>query len=375
MTRYEAFIEKSWRESGVTQLLVARIRSDGRAEIGFFLLDLWCLGVKDAFLCADDTEAAFQLILSERLPAEFRERIHPACAKKLIEGALAYAEALGFAPARDYRKARRALSGLDATACPETFTFGRNGKPYYIQGPNDDSARVDRVLTVLKARCGADGFTYLLTDADADPETDDLATDAREALREFVAALGPETMDFYSFAGLVAASHIGPDPLSPEDFLKGFILLTGVAWHDEDDLRNFTRNFAPYWISMGEIVAASAASPNPDTGMDLIDIYADDFDGPDGPAPMEDLAAAFISWSAGFMLATRTWPGAWGDALGRTDLAPHWEIIRAWSEPEKPEHQGILSRTALSASADPSLTLPAAVAALARALRPPPPVS
>ena len=170
MTRYEAFVEKSWRDSGIAQLLVARIRSDGQADIGFFLLDLWCLGVKDAFLCADDTEAAFQLILSERLPAEFRERIHPSCAKKLIEGALAYAEALGFAPARDYRKARRALSGLDATACPETFTFGRNGKPYYIQGPNDDSARVDRVLTVLKARCGADGFTYLLTDAGHAPD-------------------------------------------------------------------------------------------------------------------------------------------------------------------------------------------------------------
>ena len=41
--RYEAFIGKDWRDSGMTQLVVARI-APGRAEVAFFLLDLWCLG-------------------------------------------------------------------------------------------------------------------------------------------------------------------------------------------------------------------------------------------------------------------------------------------------------------------------------------------
>ena len=101
-------------------------------------------------------------LIEERLPVNFRETFDPACAKKLVEGALAYAESLGFAPARDFRKARRVLSGIDASACPLDFTFGRDGKPCYVEGPDDTPERVDRVLAVLNGRFGEDGYETIL---------------------------------------------------------------------------------------------------------------------------------------------------------------------------------------------------------------------
>ena len=101
MTRSEAFIEKSWRTTGLAQLLVARLRDDGRTDIAFFLVDLWCLGIKDAFLHDDATEAEFRALITERIPEADRERLHPACAKKLLDGAIAYAERLGFHPYAD----------------------------------------------------------------------------------------------------------------------------------------------------------------------------------------------------------------------------------------------------------------------------------
>jgi hypothetical protein len=369
MTRYEAFIEKSWRENGLTQLLVARIRADGRAEIGFFLIDLWCLGVKDAFLYDDGTESAFRELITERLPEEFRERLHPACAKKLVDGALAYAADLGFAPPRDYRKARRALSGLDASACPESFTFGRDGRPCYVKGPHDTPDRVERVLAILSARRGADGFDYEPVDDEADTEDDRL--DARGALRMFFDDLGPASPDFYEFAGLVAALHLCPTPVTPAQLLARLFGPDGHPWRDEDDLKDFTDDLGVYWNMIADLFAACAAAPAGDTDANPIDLYRDDFDESDEKIKIAHLASAQVLWSRGFLRATREWPEAWGDALVRPDLAPHWHLIGAWAAPEKPESLETLRQS------NPSLpgniqtdSLRQAILALLRALRP-----
>ena len=53
MTRYEAYINKDWQETGQAYVAVARLRDDGRVQLGSMLLDCWCLGVRDAVF-ADD---------------------------------------------------------------------------------------------------------------------------------------------------------------------------------------------------------------------------------------------------------------------------------------------------------------------------------
>jgi yecA family protein len=368
MTRYEAFIEKSWRESGIAQLLVARIRDDGRADIGFFLVDLWCLGIKDAFLVDDGSEAHFREILTDRLPEDFRERLHPACAKKMIEGALAYAESFGFAPHRDYRKARRALSGLDAAACPETFTFGRDGKPCFVEGPHDTPERTERVLAILEARCGPDGFGYEsaedVVDLDADRE------DARGALRMFFEELEGDAPDFYEFAGLVAALQICPTVVLPTQLLSRLFDPANHTWRDEDELKDFASDLIVYWNEIADLMARCASTSPGDDTTDAIDAFDDDFDEPDETLRTKYLGMALIQWCRGFMRATREWPEVWGDALTRADLAPHWALLGAWADPEKPESMTILRDRAHDRSTGPSRRLPEAVLALTRALRP-----
>ena len=376
MTRYEAFIEKSWRDSGLTQLLVARFRDDGRADIGFFLVDLWCLGVKDAFLYDDATEAEFKELVTERLPEAFRERFPPACAKKLLDGAIAHAERLGFAPHRDYRKARRALGGLDAADCPEIFTFGRDGKPFYAEGPKDTPERTQRVLAMLEARRGADGFDFELYDEEADLDAN--REDARDALRSFFADLDDDddAPAFYEFAGLVAALHVCPTLVPPTQLLAQLWGPAGHTWRDADEAKAFADDLGVYWNHVADLTGACASAPVGDADADPIDIYDDDFDAVDAATKTEHLAIAFFDWSHGFIRATEAWPEAWGDALTRADLAPHWAVIRAWAAPEKPEHQALLVGDGSDDPADQkSHQLPTAVLALVRALRPsgPPP--
>jgi hypothetical protein len=366
--RYEAFIEKSWRESGLTPLIVARLRDDGRADIGFFLVDFWCLGVKDAFLHADDSEAGLRDLLDTELPADFRERIHPACAKKIIDGALAYAEQLGFAPPRDFRKARRALAGLDAAACPETFTFGRDGRPCYVEGPNDTPERTERVLAMLESRFGPEGFDCELLDDEEDHD----ALDAREALRMFFEDL-PSGPDFYEFAGLTAGLHFAPVPSTPLRLLECLRDRFAITWRDDAAARDFADDLRVYWNHIADLTSACAGAPPEDPEADPLDIYSDDFESEPDPRLREDhLTISTVLWCRGLVRSTEFWPELWGDTLARPDLLPHWTLLRAYSEPEKPESRSILRQAAENADpATRSRLVPRAVLHLVHALHRP----
>jgi hypothetical protein len=149
-------------DSGCGYLIVSRFKADGRVEAGFFLLDVFCLGVKDAGFYRFSSVADYQESLLDRF---FRDedpvRMTPAAARKLTENAVSYARGLGFSPGIDYKKASRVFGGITTAGCDEEFVFGKDGKPLYIQGPSDPPARVERILRTLEARCGEGGYHYI----------------------------------------------------------------------------------------------------------------------------------------------------------------------------------------------------------------------
>jgi hypothetical protein len=377
MTRYEAFIQRDWQDGGIANLIVARIQESGRTSIGFFLLDIWCLGVKDAFLIDDTVEAGFRELLSERLPEDFRERIHPACAKKLIEGAHDYAEALGFAPARDYRKARRVLTGINAAGCPETFTYGREGRPFYFQGPHDDPERTERVITVLSTRLGPDGFGFQpYSEADEDAAFDEAGEffECRENLLDFFADRGGLDLNFYTFSGLIAALQVCPQLIKPLSLID---LITGPDhpdWENRQEFQAFLDDVMTYWNYFADTYG-SLLETDFDEEVDYpIDVVASDFIA----VPDDELHALFsesvTDWCRGFLRATRQWPEAWGNALERPDLAPHWARLHACADPANTEILRVEPATSLTPPAV-STALNLAIVALIRALRPQPPRS
>jgi len=69
--------------------------------------------------------------------AESMTPIQACCLKKLVLGAAAYAESLGFSPHEDYAAALMVLEGIDAWDCEAEYRFGRNGKPFYVRGANE----------------------------------------------------------------------------------------------------------------------------------------------------------------------------------------------------------------------------------------------
>ena len=87
--------------------------------------------------------------------------------KKLIAEAVDYAQELGFPPHRDYKNSKGLLNGIDLKACPVTYRYGKDNKPFYIQGPHETPPQVKKIVKKLHSKCGEGGYHYTVSFAEA----------------------------------------------------------------------------------------------------------------------------------------------------------------------------------------------------------------
>ena len=137
---HECLVPQGLFEEGIGNLVFSRRLPDGRIALGMFLLDVFCLGVKNAFGVTLSRTKYEERIHNWRGPETF-EPMPPACLRKLVEGGVAYARELGFNPHPDYAVASQIFGDVDASACSTEFTYGQEGKPFYCSGPNETAAQ------------------------------------------------------------------------------------------------------------------------------------------------------------------------------------------------------------------------------------------
>jgi hypothetical protein len=168
----EALMTSAIFEIGMGSVVVSRFKTNGTVESGIFLLDTYCLGIKNAeFLKLGLDEYETEVLPMVEAGGQL-ERIEPACARKLVEQAAEYAHRLGFSPYPDYKKACRVFGGISAAACASDFVFGLDGKPFFVPGPYDTAEEIHLVLTVLESKCGPGNYEFdllaLLPDMDGE---------------------------------------------------------------------------------------------------------------------------------------------------------------------------------------------------------------
>jgi hypothetical protein len=130
---------------GLVSVLLARRERASRITVCGFLVDVFCLGVKNAIgpltMGAGTVDTYrrdyFQAYDVPGVPIPIELAQHLVC------GAVAYARDLGFEPHADFEVAAPYL-GAPVGACP--IRFGRDGKPFYVSGPYDDTRRILRTL-------------------------------------------------------------------------------------------------------------------------------------------------------------------------------------------------------------------------------------
>jgi hypothetical protein len=154
-------------EEGMGNLLVGRQLPTGRVVAASFLVDMYCLGIKDSIF-ESFTRSEYARIVRQTYAEEPAVDLTPAEAKKLVLGAAEYARELGFQPAAEFADALALFDGIDATAADREFTFGKDGQPFYIAGPNDGHLFQSRVLATLDRSVGPGKYEVLLAETGFD---------------------------------------------------------------------------------------------------------------------------------------------------------------------------------------------------------------
>jgi hypothetical protein len=144
--------------AGLVAVLVARDAGRSRVSLRGYLVDVYCLGVKDA---------VGPRVMNTNQAAEFTRSCYGGyqdpplatpleLAQNLVYGAIEYARSLGLDPAPDFEATRDHLGPWSGRSA---ISFGRDGKPFFIQGPRDNAARV---VSKLQRSVGPDNFEFLI---------------------------------------------------------------------------------------------------------------------------------------------------------------------------------------------------------------------
>ncbi len=156
---YECLINEGWEENGMATITVSKQMAGGNFIIGFYLLDYFCLGVKNTSykfnLNKHEYDEFIEMLYSRNGPAV---RHDTAFVHNLIFGALDYAEELGFPPNKDFKITEYLLNPDLISDEIDDLEFGKDGKPLFIQGPSDNAAKI---LGILNKTVGEGNYDFI----------------------------------------------------------------------------------------------------------------------------------------------------------------------------------------------------------------------
>jgi hypothetical protein len=160
---FGCWIMDEWQEAGITPVVVARKQDNDRIMFAVYMVDYYCLGIKDAYTRVEYSPNHFERELP-KLCAGAPISCTVELAHELIYGALEYAEKLGFQPHADFynQKADLMLDPPDAHPRTNNVRFGKDGKPLYISGPYDSEMKSKIVVSTLMRTSGLGNFDYIL---------------------------------------------------------------------------------------------------------------------------------------------------------------------------------------------------------------------
>ena len=159
---HECLINTEWDESGMAQIIIARKHVNENVTLGLFLVDLYCLGVKDTFYQFNISTIEYEELKSRYLEGLETEECDYTLAHNIIYGAVAFAEDFGFQPHKDFNRTTQYIleeDNLDVELVD--IEFGLNGKPCAVSSPHTD---ISPVVSQLEKTAGPGNYDVIYLD-------------------------------------------------------------------------------------------------------------------------------------------------------------------------------------------------------------------
>lgn len=145
--------------SGLAQIIMLRVDEKAHHWVSSYLIDYWCLGLKNTFGPRQMTRKQLDELLwdtEERFEQSLQE-ISLEQAQAVIFGAIDYAQRLGFEPHSDFRRSRAHLGPRAKTLID--IPCGKDGMPFFMAGPYDNAAQI---MATLRESVGEGNFNSLV---------------------------------------------------------------------------------------------------------------------------------------------------------------------------------------------------------------------
>lgn len=190
------YITEDLENRGEGHIIVTRKHTGGRVSLAFFLVDIWCVGVKDSFYkLRVDPEELEDLIDCHRLG--LRECSYEE-AHNWIFGAVEFAEEAGIAPDKSFSLTRYMLEEDNDDIPLIEYDYGKNGRHTLVANSNLEASRY---LPMLKKSLGEGNYDVIIR---PDYEEDDWDEETEEDEEE-------ENLLFNNYGPEVKYSYQHPD--------------------------------------------------------------------------------------------------------------------------------------------------------------------
>ncbi|MEO9592982.1 hypothetical protein [Rhodopirellula bahusiensis] len=145
----------------IGHVMLSRTAPGGQIAAAFFLIDLGCMGVKDA-TGNYRTQTEYNDVIADMRSRQMVQPCPPEFARGVVEAAIAYAESCGLQPHPDYNKFAPLWHHIEPASVGEAISFGFEGKPTYVAGPFDDMARQTRIYNRMLDTLGEGNFDFAM---------------------------------------------------------------------------------------------------------------------------------------------------------------------------------------------------------------------
>lgn len=171
---FECMINEDWEVSKMASVSVARVHTNGNITVGFYLVDLSCLGVKDAHFLFNVSKSEYRNTISKisrlKLISVSYELAH-----NIVYAGLEFAKELGFNPHKDFSVAKYILEeDTDEVELIE-IECGKNGKPLYVKSEWQSEQESNLIIAQLDRSVGKGNYNYIIpfkSEMDEDEDID-----------------------------------------------------------------------------------------------------------------------------------------------------------------------------------------------------------
>lgn len=194
----KCYVTPDWKEDGMAQIVITRKRSNGNLVMGAFLVDTFCLGVKDAGYNEDIPVSEFEECLDDYRNDTGMDEISYDEAHNIIYGAMAFAEEGGIKPSKEFYPAGYILEEDTEDIPLIEYDFGKDGKHFLVIGPDGSEKKY---LHTLQKNLG-DDFDYVMegrANTKGSLLSEDLPEDIIENMKKFQEESARHPHEIYSY--------------------------------------------------------------------------------------------------------------------------------------------------------------------------------